>query len=485
MIYPSLSQFLVWSEKYCTIPILLDFPIEKRRDFFDYYLLLNSKSKNSFLLDSVHTLSSASHERYSYFSLTPPEKTFESKSTDHFSKNWKKLKQWMSLKNAPILSRNLPPFYGGAVGILSYDCGRIFEPGWKTKPPRDPLKFSLMQIGIYDHIACLDHKTGRFFLSLCLHINKETDKNLKEIYEKGCEKIIQLADELKINSFQYPQIKERSKKENTTAILPNKKQFLESVEKIKNYISAGDIYQANLSQRISIPFHGHILNFYRRLRKINPSPYSCLFRLNHFDLISSSPELLLKKRGEILETRPIAGTRPRGIDKISDQKLEGELLLNEKERAEHIMLVDLERNDLGRICRSGSVKISEKMVIEKYSHVMHIVSHIKGRIKKSENIFSAIESVFPGGTITGCPKVRCMEILDDLEPVARGPFFGSAGWIGYQGDGELNLLIRTALIKKNNIHIQAGSGIVADSSPESEYTESLHKAQALLKAIGE
>ena len=260
-----------------------------------------------------------------------------------------------------------------------------------------------------------------------------------------------------------------------------------SVKKIKKFISAGDIYQANLSQRIERSFDGNGLEFFSRLRAINPSPYACYFRVRAgfkpaltFEIASCSPELLIKKRGNTLETRPIAGTRPRGLGAKADAKLRGELLLSPKERAEHIMLLDLERNDLGRVCRAGTVRVTQKMTVEKYSHVMHIVSHVRGALMPGEDFFSALEAAFPGGTITGCPKARCMEILDGIEPVARGPFYGSAGWMDFNEDGEMNLLIRTAVVKKEKVTLQVGSGIVADSDPKREYEESLHKARALM-----
>ena len=259
--------------------------------------------------------------------------------------------------------------------------------------------------------------------------------------------------------------------------------FVESVKKIKKLIAAGDIYQANLSQRIEADFDGNALDFFGRLRAINPSPYTCYYKAGAFEIVSCSPELLLKKRGNIVETRPIAGTRPRGKSGAADARLKGELLLSPKERAEHIMLLDLERNDLGRVCKAGSVRVTEKMTVEKYSHVMHIVSHVRGTLRPGQTFFSALEAAFPGGTITGCPKVRCMEILDGLEPQARGPFYGSAGWVGFNGNAEMNLLIRTALISKGHLALQVGSGIVADSNPQKEHAESLQKAQALLTSV--
>ncbi|VVB52720.1 Anthranilate synthase component 1 [uncultured archaeon] len=263
----------------------------------------------------------------------------------------------------------------------------------------------------------------------------------------------------------------------------SKEGFKKAVIKTKKYIAAGDIFQANISQRFSVGFNGDTLSLYRRLTEINPSPYACYIRFPELTLVSSSPELLAKVRGNSIETRPIAGTRPRGATKKEDTRLSAELLLSQKERAEHIMLVDLERNDLGRVCNYGSVKVDELMVLERYSHVIHIVSHVSGKLREGVDAVDILRAVFPGGTITGCPKVRCMEIIDELEPVRRGPYTGSAGWIGYNGDMELNIIIRTILVADKRAYFQTGAGIVADSDPEFEFHETLHKAEALQKAL--
>jgi len=254
-----------------------------------------------------------------------------------------------------------------------------------------------------------------------------------------------------------------------------KEQFQEIVIKAKEYIAAGDIYQVNLSQRFQTTIHEEPFEIYKRLRKINPSPFAAYFDLGELKLISCSPERLVKLENGIAETRPIAGTRP-----ISATR--EELLLDPKERAEHIMLVDLERNDLGKVCEYGSVHVDEMMTVEKYSHVIHIVSNVKGKLRKDKDKFDLIRATFPGGTITGCPKIRAMEIIEELEPVKRGPYTGCIGYI-MQDKIDLSITIRTSVIKNGSAYIQAGAGIVADSVPEREYHETLHKAQALLEAL--
>lgn len=258
--------------------------------------------------------------------------------------------------------------------------------------------------------------------------------------------------------------------------------FIEAVEKVQQYISQGDVFQVNLSVRQSKPIETEAIEVYRQLRKLNPSPYMGYLHTEDFQLVSGSPELLAKVKGSEVSTRPIAGTRSRGRTDEEDLQLANELINNEKERAEHVMLVDLERNDLGRVCKYGTVEVNEFMVIEKYSHVMHIVSNVRGELAEGETWFDVVNATFPGGTITGAPKVRTMEIIEELEPVRRGPYTGSLGWFGFNGNMELNIIIRTMLVKDGMAHVQAGAGVVIDSIPANEYKESLKKAIALWKA---
>jgi aminodeoxychorismate synthase component I len=260
--------------------------------------------------------------------------------------------------------------------------------------------------------------------------------------------------------------------------------YEKAVRLAKEYIAAGDIYQANLSQRISADLASRSpLALYETLRSINPSPFAAYLETEHCALVSSSPERLIRLEGNRAETRPIAGTRPRGASAEEDSALAEELLLHPKERAEHLMLVDLERNDLGRVCSYGTVRVDELMVLEAYSHVRHIVSNVAGTLHPSKDRFDLMRAVFPGGTITGVPKIRCMEIIEELEPVRRGPYTGSMGYLSFSGEMDLNILIRTFVVKDGIAHIQVGAGIVADSDPPREYEETLHKARALLEAL--
>jgi len=255
------------------------------------------------------------------------------------------------------------------------------------------------------------------------------------------------------------------------------------VERCKEYIAAGDIFQANLSQRLKTPFQGDPFLLYESLARINPSPFAFFFGFPDFQLVSCSPERLVCLEGSRVQTRPIAGTRPRGSNVEEDEALCRELILNPKERAEHIMIVDMARNDIGRVCRYGTVLLDELMVIEPYSHVFHIVTNVTGRLNRKADSMDLVRAVFPGASITGVPKVRCMEIIDELEDVRRGPYTGSAGWISFTGDMDLNIIIRTLLLRCGFATIHVGGGIVWDSEPRREFEETLHKGRALLEAL--
>jgi anthranilate/para-aminobenzoate synthase component I len=385
----------------------------------------------------------------------------------------------------------LPPFQGGAVGLISYDFVRYLE-----KIPelsRDDVKIPDVHFILVDKVIAFDHMKEKAWIIISPGV-RETELGYRDIsyidwniaYEKAVEwqrlmseKIegLKLDEEkrvLKANYFFVPELNYEM----------TKKDYMDIVKKAKEYIAQGDIFQANLSQRIS-SFIGDInpWDIYKTLRSINPSPFSVYADLGDYYIVSSSPERLIKVNGHMIETRPIAGTRPRGKDRKEDETMRAELLLNEKERAEHIMLIDLERNDIGKVSEFGSVNVNELMITEDYSHVIHIVSNIRGTLRKDKDSFDVIRAVFPGGTITGVPKVRCMEIIEELEPVRRGSYTGSIGYISFSGNMDLNIVIRSFLIKDKIAFVQAGAGIVADSDPEREYYETLKKAEALIKTL--
>ncbi|MEK4031145.1 anthranilate synthase component I family protein [Pseudobacillus sp. FSL P4-0506] len=378
------------------------------------------------------------------------------------------LESWLKTYQLPK-QEGLPDFQGGAIGYISYDYVRYIE-----KLPNcaeEDLGLPLLYFQIFEEWAIFDHQAKTLWLLVIDEEAAEAERKLNEAERKWTasfneeEKPLEVAvatGELEV-SF-------------------SEEAFQAAVEKTKQYIAAGDVFQVNLSVRQSKPLSIPAMAVYEELRKLNPSPYMAYIHTPDFQIVSGSPELLIKKDGTNLSTRPIAGTRSRGKDEDDDLRLALELIENEKERAEHIMLVDLERNDLGRVSAYGSVEVDEFMVIEKYSHVQHIVSNVRGRLAEGKTNAEVVHAVFPGGTITGAPKVRTMEIIEELEPVRRGLYTGSIGWIGFNEDMELNIVIRTMIVQGRMCHIQAGAGIVIDSDPKSEYKESLKKAKAVWTA---
>ncbi len=359
---------------------------------------------------------------------------------------------------------------GGAFGYWGYECARHFEKIAFAPSPRTGVPEFLWVLPRF--WAVWDRRKNSFSLL--------EQAAVGETAEMGKWRAL-----IKKLPREKAEVKKELARSKALPLDGNRAWYESRVRKIKKYIAAGDIYQANLTHRLDFPWpdgRGPV-DLFDALRALNPSPYSFLLQGREFSLASCSPELLLRADGDRVETRPIAGTRPRGKSSAEDRRLSGELLLHPKERAEHVMLLDLERNDLGRVCRPGSVQVSERLVLEKYSHVAHIVSHVRGRLRRGLDGLDATRAVFPGGTITGCPKVRCMEILNEIESEPRGPFFGGAGWIGPSGDTVLNILIRTALVRRGRMTLRVGAGIVADSDPAREYDETLHKAAALLSAF--
>ncbi|MDM9382169.1 anthranilate synthase component I [Chlorogloeopsis sp. ULAP01] len=373
------------------------------------------------------------------------------------------------------------PFTGGWLGWLGYDVAWEIEQLPYTKS--DFLPFPVAFWYEPEHFAVLDHWDQVLWLAASDEAGLD---ELEMRLEKGIGDRGQGIGDRKqgdvINNF-FPSF---------SSFQTSQAEYKAAVNCAKKYIQAGDIFQANLSLRFEAQTNASGWEIYRALQQINPSPFACYFKTPWGDIISCSPERLVQsekyrdKRFSV-STRPIAGTRSRGITPEEDQLLAAELLSNTKERAEHIMLVDLERNDLGRVCEWGSVSVDELLTIERYSHVMHLVSNIKGTLKSDLNAVDLIRAMFPGGTITGCPKVRCMEIIEELEPVRRSLFYGSCGYLDWQGNLDLNILIRTLLLAPtstfNTVWGQVGAGIVADSDPTREWHESLHKAQAQLKAL--
>lgn len=409
----------------------------------------------------------------------------------------KKLRELLNMYKADALPE-LPPFTGGAAGLISYDFVNYLERLPRTVA--DDLNIPDAHFMLVDTVIAVDHKLEKTFLVSSpaaeeIIAGSDSQVDWDTCYDSACEKIRNLYEKINVLPLAKVGIDSHRggrvdfKKKNSGNLIRidhemGKEHYMGIVEKAKEYIKAGDIFQTNLSQRVSADIGDTPpWEIYRILSSINPSPFAAYLNMGDYCIVSSSPERLVKVNGRKVETRPIAGTRPRGADAEEDGRMTSDLLLNEKERAEHLMLIDLERNDLGRISDYSSVKVDELMITEEYSHVIHIVSNVIGEIVNGKDCFDVIRAAFPGGTITGVPKVRCMEIIDELEPVARGPYTGSAGYIGFTGNMDLNIIIRTFVIKDNTAYVQAGAGIVADSDPEREYYETLKKAEALIRTL--
>lgn len=375
----------------------------------------------------------------------------------------------------------LPPFVGGAIGYAGYDTVRYVE--HLPNAPQDDRKLPDLAFGFFDHLLVFDNVDKT--LTVLVLAKTEKGSDLKAAYAEACERVDELVarisqpiDELVPTDIDTTGDVKLDFESNFT-----KKGFESAVEKCVEYIRAGDIFQVVLSQRLVTPWEHEPLEIYRTLRVVNPSPFMFFVRMPGCTLVGSSPEIMVRVVDGHVTVRPLAGTRRRGKDEAEDQALAEELLADPKERAEHVMLVDLGRNDVGRVAQYGSVQISDVMVIERYSHVMHITSNVTGQLTKDRDAFDALAACLPAGTVSGAPKVRAMEIIDELEPHRRGPYAGAVGYLDFAGDMDTCIALRTIVVTGGKAYVQAGAGIVADSVPESEYQETLNKARGLLKAI--
>ncbi len=378
----------------------------------------------------------------------------------------------------PVSVEGLPAFHGGAVGYISYDQVRFFEDLPDDNP--DPLKLPDLYFLITDTLLIFDHVRNKLLIVVNAHVQNDPESSYAEAIRKieGLEK--QLRQPLTIPETDAEPISSRD-----TEIRSNftRQEYCQVVEDAKEYIRAGDIFQVVLSQRFERNVYASPLNLYRALRCVNPSPYMTLLTFPEFSLVGASPEVMTQVTGQRAMVRPIAGTRPRGRTPQEDLEMEEELLHDEKELAEHIMLVDLGRNDIGRVSKVGSVEPTRMMTIERYSHVMHIVSQVEGDLQDDADAYDALRATFPMGTVSGAPKIRAMEIIDELEPIRRGPYSGGCGYIGFNGDMDTCILIRTMVVKDHVAYLQAGAGIVYDSDPQREYEETQNKARALFQAV--
>ncbi|WP_455243468.1 anthranilate synthase component I family protein [Petrachloros mirabilis] len=453
----------------------------------DLYGRIASSSQPSFLLESGK--SPAGVRAYSFMGSGPVSIVHVSSDQSETSADpFHPLRQALGgrrIEGTP----DLPPFFGGAVGYFSYDFVRRLE----TLPclALDDLSIPDVNFALFELIAAIDHLTNHIQLIFCPSVERFLGESRDKLYREGLDRLAEL--ESKLTAPGLPHDADTVKDPVVFMAEQTREGYENRVRQCQRYISAGDIYQANLSHRFAINIpelartgYGRLRYeqaLYRKLRDMNPSPFSGLLHFDEVSLVSCSPERLVRIQGRCAETRPIAGTSPRGETNAADKLLVGELVNNEKERAEHLMLVDLERNDLGRVCEFGSVRVDEFMAVEQYSHVSHIVSNISGRLRADATPFDVISATFPGGTVTGVPKIRCMEIIEELEPVRRGPYTGSFGYIGWNGNLDLNIIIRTLVLAAGKGYLQVGAGIVADSDPAKEYEETLHKAKAFFSSL--
>jgi anthranilate synthase component 1 len=372
----------------------------------------------------------------------------------------------------------LPVFTGGLVGYLGYEIVQRFEPRLVDEHKPDQLGTPEMVMLLAEEVAVFDNLAGRLYLIVNI------DPSRPDAWGIAQRRLDTLAHRLRMGSPGYGEPVFRGEVEEEDFHYGfSREDFIAAVKKSKEYILSGDIFQVVLSQRMSVPFEARALDVYRALRALNPSPYMYFINLGDTQIVGSSPEVLVRVQDRQVTLRPIAGTRHRGATAEEDLRLEQELLNDPKECAEHLMLIDLGRNDAGRVARTGTVKVTDNMVIERYSHVMHIVSQVDAELEAGKGAVDAIRSSFPAGTLSGAPKIRAMEIINELEPVRRNVYAGAVGYISWHDDADLAIAIRTAVIKDGMLHVQAGAGIVADSDPEKEWEETMNKGRALIAAV--
>jgi len=482
-IYPDYKRFKEIAEKYPRVPVYMEL-IGDMETPVSAFLKLKKGSYN-FLLESAEQEEKTG--RYSFLG-TNPEIVIKGKGKEvEIYNNYSGEKQKVSLddptaiidklieENRAPLYNHLPGFTGGLIGYFSYDFVRQIEKIPDISPDRleTPDFFFILA----SHMVIFDHFKRKILIVANV---KTSEGDLKQKYEEGCNALEDIQKQIEKPPFLLQKITSNPAGQFQSNF--KRQRFIEAVKKTKKYIREGDIIQAVISQRWQKELDVPPFNIYRALRTINPSPYMFYLDAGEFKLVGSSPEILVKLDGKKATIRPIAGTRPRGKDEKEEARQERALLSDEKERAEHIMLVDLGRNDLGRVCVSGSVKVTELMTIEKYSHVMHIVSNVEGLLKPGRGATDLIKASFPAGTVSGAPKIRAMEIIEEIEPEKRGPYAGAVGYFSLQGNMDFCITIRTFFIKGDKLYIQAGAGIVADSVPEREYKETENKVKGLMEA---
>jgi len=426
---------------------------------------LYNKYENTYILESIEGPKKLS--QYSFIGFDPTL-TITIKNGEAVTRNERTGEEEREKVSEPLAViqetlRNLPGFkeqrfIGGAVGYISYDAVRC----WEKLPESalDDQNFPDVEVGVFDDGIVYDHRNKQAFY---YHLNENRLPEISKLLQEPENHEALSHKQLKVNIA--------------------KERFEDAVEKAKEYVTAGDVFQVVLSKRYDFQIRGDLIGFYHNLRDINPSPYMYFLKCGEHQIVGSSPEMLVRVENRVVETFPIAGTRPHVKNPVENKRLTEELLADPKERAEHVMLVDLGRNDIGKVSKFGSVHLPEFMKVHQYSHVQHIVSRVVGDLRDECDCYDALRAVFPAGTVSGAPKVRAMEIIEELEPTTRGPYAGAVGYFSYNGNADFAINIRTLVANGDKAHIQVGAGIVADSDPEKEWYETEHKAQALIKAL--
>ncbi len=485
MIKPSLDEFKKLSEIGNLIPVYEELHYDLETPVSSFMKIKNDRY--SFLLESVEA--QEKWGRYSFLGSNP-SLLFRSRGKNFeivkdgiiiqcgIQKDPLQILKYILNSYKPVAYDSLPRFFGGAVGYIGYDYVRSIEKIPDILPQNNDFWdcYFLMTdtLVIFDN---LKHK-----LIVIANAFLDENDNPEDVYKNSCQKLKFLTERLKNNKKPHSLPRKASTSPRINSNI-KKEEFIQMVKKAKSYISNGDIIQVVLSQRFITEVNCDPFDIYRSLRSINPSPYLFYLNLDDVILLGASPEVMVRLEGKKIELRPLAGTRPRGKTQKDDILMEKDLLSDEKERAEHIMLVDLGRNDVCRVAEIGSVKVTELMAIERYSHVMHIVSNIEGTISADKDAFDVLRATFPAGTVSGAPKIRAMEIIEELEPERRGPYAGAVGYFSFSGNMDTCINIRSIIVKNKRAYIQAGAGIVADSDPEKEYEETVNKANALFRAI--
>jgi anthranilate synthase component 1 len=482
MLRPTYKEFQAYAKTATLVPVAKSISADLLTPV-SAFLSFAEKEPYSFLLESVE--GGEKIGRYTFLGANPSMRLTSDESgvvlhrgrkQERVAGDAMQLIREMLKQHRPADVPDLPPFTAGAVGVVSYDMVRRFERLPETaKKDVDVPECALM---FFNRLLAFDHVRHQIHIIAAADVQQESPR---KAYDRAVADIEAIEKKL-ARGFKPPSVKAVHGGLKVKRPTPQKK-FEQAVRRAKEYIAAGDIFQVVLSQRAEFEPGVGAFEIYRALRKVNPSPYMYFLRMDDTHVLGSSPEMLVRVKGRKLEYRPIAGTRWRGKDEAEDTRIETELLADEKERAEHVMLVDLGRNDVGRVSEYGSVKVRDLMFVERYSHVMHLVSAIEGRLRPELDALDAFASCFPAGTLSGAPKVRAMEIIEELEPLRRGVYGGAVLYADYAGNLDSCIAIRTMLMKGKNAYVQAGAGIVADSVPQREYVESVNKAAAVLRAV--